>query len=213
MKSLLDDVKMYVDELTTLKNKEFVNISKRIKDPDFDTKLKNMSYTIFISSADLHYFLSRILFYHHIYPYSFFEAQQCIELYLKSFIKYANHNEIPNRIHDLEELLNQCRLLDKNRNYPFLHSSRISTICHRFNPFYEIPRYPAGNFIPNTGPGFLFPTDIYPLDLFVFEMRNILPLPETHSDIFKDYHFDLHQCFENFPDWVETFKYDNINFL
>lgn len=53
----------------------------------YKRKLDNIGFEYYITWADRHYFVSRTLFMNYVFDYSYFSAFQCIENYLKAFIK------------------------------------------------------------------------------------------------------------------------------
>jgi hypothetical protein len=76
-----------------------LNLPQFEKRSDYKNEIAKIDYWHYIQSADYHYFVSRVLFMHRIDEYAFFCAQQCVENYLKAYLKY--HSEIPPNTHDL----------------------------------------------------------------------------------------------------------------
>jgi HEPN domain-containing protein len=177
---------------------------------DYKSRVAQIDYWRFIQHADQHYFVARILFMHHVMEYSFFCAQQCVENYLKAYLKY--HNAIPSDSHDLKTLLDHCRRLSHTLE-PFIASTHIEIIVQLFNPFNELARYPIQKRRPKDGQYALtHPTDIFNLDYFVYRMREILSIPTQTWDILRDGLQDLQMCQEECPEFYSVFRIDNINF-
>lgn len=210
MKSDVKKVEEYVDFLTKcLKGNTLSNIRKteNIKS-EYKHKKEELAFNHYVKSGDIHYFVSRILFLSGICEYSFFTAQQCIELYLKAYIKYKGHT--PPNGHMLPDLVNECKKIAGNDE--FINSARIVTIAERFNPFYEYARYPVQHYRPMDGNyAFIYPDDIQPLDYFVYKMREIIPYPEQSYDILRE--GKLQGLDTVHSQNIETqFKVNNINF-
>ena len=171
--------------------------------------VERIDYWRYVQSGDYHYFISRILFLHHIPEYSFFAGHQCIENYLKGYLK--RQNQVPPDWHRLHRLLAKCRE-SADPSDSFVHDDRASVIVAKYEPFYELARYPVQKRAPKGGYAYLFPDDIYVLDYFVLRMRRMLPIPGNTWDILKDGHFGLYHCQKDFPDFYGLFAADNINF-
>lgn len=184
-------------------------LDKRNKGEYLDA-LEKIDYWQFIQSADYHYFISRILFLHHILEYSLFSGYQCIENYLKAYLKHKGL--IPPNSHDLRELLRRCRDVKQSVVDTFIHSDNITIIIAKYEPFYELARYPVQKQHPKGGYAFVIPDDIYILDYFVMRMRELLAIPANTWDILKDGHYSLYQCQQSFPDFYNFFFVNNINF-
>lgn len=174
----------------------------------YSQKLNNIGYEFYIMSADNHYFVSRTLFMNYIFDYSLFSAYQCIENYLKAFIK--SKNQIPDRIHSLTKLITSCARYASNTDV-FINSDEISTIIYKYEPFYSMPRYPVSRekWVSNVS---IHPDDIYILDYFVMKFREMLPYPANMSDILKENGIIAFLCKKNSPDFYDTFLQGNINF-
>ncbi len=184
-------------------------LDKRGKEDYLDT-LEKTEYWRFVQSGDYHYFISRVLFLHHILEYSLFSGYQCIENYLKAYLKHKGL--VPPNSHDLRDLLKQCRGIKQPVVDTFIHGENISTVIAKYEPFYELARYPVQRQLPKGGYAFLIPDDIYVLDYFVMKMRELLDIPGNTWDILKDGHFSLFQCQQFYPDFYNIFFLDNINF-
>lgn len=212
-----------IEEYILIKNKKVVEdslgvprvIERNIKSPniifrdekEFRETIKQIDYWHFIQSADYHYFISRILFLHHIPEYSYFCGEQCIENYLKAYIKYKGNEFQLN--HNLRYYLDLCCSVEPN--IEFFQDDRILIIISIFEPFNELARYPVQKRRPKEPLFFMFPDDIYMLDYFVFKMRELLTIPSNTWDILKKGHYHLHQCKLLFPEFYEYFFKDNIN--
>jgi HEPN domain-containing protein len=191
---------------TALNVPQFETLAKQ----DYKSRVANIDYWHFIQHADQHYFVARILFMHHVVEYSFFCAQQCVENYLKAYLKY--HTTIPPDTHDLQTLLDQCRKLSHTLEL-FITSTHIEIIVQLFNPFNELARYPIQRKRPKDGQYVVtHPTDIFNLDYFVFRMREILSIPTNTWDILRDGLQQLYTCQEEYPEFYALFKADNVNF-
>ena len=176
----------------------------------YENAVKQSSYLDYIQSADYHYFISRVLFLHKITDYSLFSGHQCVENYLKAYLKYCE--EQPHNTHNLKELLKKCRE-NTSLKTSFINTDKIDYIIRRYEPFFELARYPVHKNRPKGGHGWVYPNDIYTLDYFVYKMRKTMAIPEGTRDIFsQEGHFSLIICKEEFPDFYEFFKMNNINF-
>lgn len=201
----------YIDFLTKcLNEKDLCNISQTEKiGSRYEACKDEIKFQYFVFSGDKHYYAARLLFLSGICEYSFFSAQQCVELHLKGYLKYKKIN--PPDSHNLIELVRLCKNVDKVDD--FICSDRIMTIAERFNPFYEYPRYPVQKIRPkNAQYAFMYPDDIVPLDYFVFKMREIIPCPKDMHDILKEGHLN-DVDFNGYSIHADKlFKYENINF-
>lgn len=205
----IEDYILFLDE-TRRNHPDAANISQIARNKNFDNDVMNAEYWRYIDSGDYHYFVSRILFIHYIGEYSFFSAQQCVENYLKGYLRYLKQR--PPNTHDLEKILGICKL-NTSDTTSFIHSTHLDVITQMFNPFNEIARYPVQIMrTKNNTFGFAFPRDIYLLDYFIYKMREVLPLPSTNRDILKGNHFRLELLMRNSPELYEKFKENNINF-
>ncbi len=209
--STAHSVEIYLDDLresVLIGAANMPSLGTRDND-DYRLAVERLEYWEFIQSADYHYFTARVLFLHYITEYSQFCAYQCIENYLKAFLKYEQ--QIPPKSHDLQELLRRCRATEPSSE-SFVHTNNILTIIAKFEPFYEYARYPVQKLYPKTPYGFLIPDDIYVLDYFVMKMREILSIPSSTWDILKDGHLSLHLCQKHSPDFYSIFFDNNLNF-
>lgn len=206
----VENVEKYVDFLTNcLRENNSGNIRKTedIKSGYQDKKVE-VGFNHYIRSGDTHYFVARVLFLSGVCEYSFFAAQQCVELYLKGYIKYKGG--IPPDDHVLPKLVTECKKVSQGDE--FIKSDRLVTISERFNPFYEYPRYPIQRNRPQDGAyAFLYPDDIKPLDYFVYKMRELIEYPENSYDMLKEGKLPGSGIVEGENAEV-LFKRDNINF-
>jgi HEPN domain-containing protein len=183
---------------------------------DFDERVRSAKYWWYIDSADYHYFVARALFLRMVFDYSCFSGHQCIENYLKAYLKFCNRNA-PSTDHILPKLLERCRSA-AGQTPEFIAGNFIGLIVRRFDPYYEVGRYPVQHIRPRTGTHCsTFPDDIFILDYFVYQMRLILPVPENTWDMFREGknggHWQLYDCMTKFPDFYNLLKVDNINFM
>jgi len=80
---------------------------EELPDDEYREIVDSLDYWRFVQSADHHYFISRILFLRQIYDYSMFCGYQCIENYLKGYLRYKNQHTP--KSHNLDKLVNLCR--------------------------------------------------------------------------------------------------------
>lgn len=201
----LNDIEAYIDSVTAshLRGSDNVPKARKLSKGEYQKWLEKAKASDFVMRGELHYFASRILYLKFLDTLSFFLAHQCIENYLKGYLKQAKV-PIP-QIHDLEKLLAHCKPIAKA---DFLTSERVRTIILKYAPFYESARYP----VQRTNPGSyvsLHPDDIKILDYFVFKMRDILPIQEG---FFNGHNMYIDICTRSSPDFLELFKAGNINF-
>ena len=206
----IESIEEYIHFLNSCIGSGVTNIQPTVilDNHTYKEKLINIDYEYYVKSAHDHYFVSRTLFMNYFFDYSLFSAYQCIENYLKAFIK--NKNQVPSLTHDLIMLKEKCSDL-VTINDAFIDSVELSTIIYKYNSFYTMPRYPVSRekWLPNAH---LHPDDIYVLDYFVMKFRQMLPLPENMSDILKENDCSLFLCKENSPSFYNTFLQGNINF-
>lgn len=205
-------IENYVDFLSECLSSGMANISVKESNQNYEQDRKRIEYQYFISAGDYHYFIARVLFLNMIGEYAFFCGQQCIENYLKAYLKFTNH--FPKKdYHDLNVLLSLCRDIDTKNE--FINSERVNTIIVRFNSFYELARYPVQKSSrPKNGQyAFLFPDDIKPLDYFVYQMRKIMPYPNNMFDLLKKGALQSISEIAKNDNLSEIFKRDNINFM
>lgn len=193
---ILKKIKSNIDTYIELGKKHEPN---KIKSPQKKTRqeinleLEKASLYHYREQADEHYFYARIWLCDGILWYGLFAGQQAIELYLKSLFKLADPRSAPHITHSLIELRAQCM-----RSFPqneFLKGQYAKHIIQFFDRFYEFGRYPIltkdiGSF------GFISGDAIDYLDLFIYEMRKIVPIgnPLQEWDIFSD-NWEDHPCF------------------
>ncbi len=117
-----------------------LQLAERISKASYTAKVDQIGFWRYVQSGDYHYFVSRVLFFHMVAQYSFFSAHQCIENYLKGYLKFRN--ERPPDTHILKGLLDRCRQNNTDSS-SFINSSYADAIILRFEPFYELARYPV----------------------------------------------------------------------
>lgn len=205
-------VEEYIDFLTKNKGSKSSNITLKEFNISYHSDLQQADYGGFINSGDYCYFVARILFLKGLGIIAFTLAHQAIENYLKAYLKYSVKQIAQG--HDLLALLNKCIKIAPTTS--FLHSARANTIVCRFDPFYELPRYPVQKHRPKGGSyAYLMPDDIYPLDYFIKKMREEMPLPQGVWDIFKQdlpFGTSLFKGQLGSDELINMFKANNINF-
>lgn len=203
------EVEKFVDFLIFAFKKGAGNISPTVKDKrKYKVSLVRSKYQDFIGLGDYHYFVCRVIFMKKIGVYSFFCAQQCIENYLKAYMVFRKSKVKEG--HELIKLFKKCRNLANQGS--FLKTKRAEIIIKRFDPFYEVPRYPFVR--RGTGGGYTMthPDDVYPLDYFIYRMRKEMPMPSGVWDLLSDgrpYHASM---LDKNDELVAYFKLKNINF-
>lgn len=207
----VESIESYIDFLKAAKDCGYSNVASlaQLDKSQYDEAVEKAEYWHYLQSADYHYFVSRLLFLHHITEYSFFSGHQAIENYLKAYLK--QNKEFPPNTHDLNTLLQKCRACAPE-NDVFIHEDRVLTILAKYEPFYELARYPVQKRRPKGSYAFLIPDDVYVLDYFVLQMRRILSIPGNTWDILEDGHISLWECQRLFPDIYSLFFAGNINF-
>jgi HEPN domain-containing protein len=207
----IESIEEYLDGLKTSIKRGSGNVPvvETIDNKTYKSEVSNADYWRYIQSADYHYFISRVLFLQHIVEYSHFSGHQCIENYLKAYLKYKK--QVPPNSHELDGLLNRCRSAAP-KSESFIHGGYISIITKKYEPFYELARYPVQRKRPQGGYASLIPDDIFVLDYFVSKMRNILDIPENTWDILDDGHYHLADCQRFHPNFYKLFFQYNINF-
>ena len=186
-----------------------VPLLEELDKKEYKAAVEKIDYWRYIQSADYHYFVSRLLFLHHIIEYSNFCGHQCIENYLKAYLKYMKI--VPPNWHSLKKLAERARDVSAEAD-DFISSDRLSVIIAKYEPFYELARYPVQKKRPKSGYAFIYPYDIYILDYFVLKMRQMLSIPDNTWDILKDGHYKLEQSKRNTPDFYKLIFANNINF-
>jgi hypothetical protein len=183
--------------------------SRQVNKAEFRAREARTEHWQYVQSGDFHYFVSRVLFLNHVLIYSLFAGHQCVENYLKGYLKLCNH-PLP-RIHDLPKLLYRCREAAPLSHF-FIHSDQAWVVAQRYDPFYELARYPVTTVAPQGGWAIFYPFDLQVLDYFVLRMRQLLSIPATTWDIMRDGHFYLENCRRNAPDFYSYLHMGNINF-
>lgn len=208
---IIGKLEKYIDFWDRAQKMGAGNILPTSQNLNFDIEISTSKYQDFISFGDYHYFIGRIIFTKGGGVYGFFCAHQCIELYLKAYIIFKRGNLKKLLIHDLHKLLEYCRGIAPNKS--FLHTKRAELIITRFDPFYELPRYPVSRRgIKGGSYVYLQPDDIYPLDYFIFRIRKEMPLPTGNWDILGDGRPYGAASLAREDPLVEYFKFNNINY-
>lgn len=171
-------------------------------------KLGEIGYQYYLLFGDSHYFVSRVLFMNFVFDYSYFSGHQCIENYLKGFIK--SKGDTPTLSHSLSDLHTRCIEVASTKD-SFIFSEEISTVIYKYEPFYTLPRYPVTR-TKWVGISTCHPIDVYILDYFVLKFRQMLPLPKNMSDILKGNDINGSLCKEFAPNFYTSFLDRNINF-
>lgn len=190
-----------------------ISLPKFIKDKTLYKKtLQNIDGNSYFQRGDLHYFVARILLINSVFEYGYFAGQQCVENYLKGFLKDSLKNP-PKQTHDLIDLLNEAKTVTSNLN-SFIHSDYIEVIVGKFNPFYEFARYPVQISKPANGQYIMNSVfEVRMLDYFIYRIREVIKPLNDSWDILSDQgHFHLTLCKEMHPDFYQLFFQDNINF-
>lgn len=175
---------------------------------EYQQAVKDIEPRYYIDAAHYHYFVARSLFLNCVFEYSFFSAHQCLENYLKAFLK--DKRSVPPNWHKLGALLEECRKNCSDADC-FLCGPRADVVIAKYSPFYELPRYPVSKEGP-WGYAYLGEEDIFILDYFVYRMRELVAVPSGHRDTFSDQHFWLQHCLKHRPEFYRLFKYRNVNF-
>lgn len=188
-----------------------LNIAHTEKDrARFIQETTSVDWNRFVQSADYHYFVGRILLSQQVHLYGLLCAHQCAENYLKAYLAFRTVPVDP--VHELLTLLQKAR-----DNTPdsgsFLHSDDVETICEKFEPFYEIARYPVQITRPKDGKYVIMPSvELAVLDYFVLQMRRILILPSGGWDLLSEMgHIELQIVKELHPEFYAIFKKGNVN--
>ncbi|MBW3636064.1 MAG: HEPN domain-containing protein [Armatimonadetes bacterium] len=205
----ISDIQTYLDDLRT--DTRTLRTLEVASKAEYNASIDESTHLAFIQIGDYHYFVARTLFSLDLDHYSFFAAQQCVENYLKAYLRFKR--QIPPNTHKLPDLLAKCREAAADSD-SFLSSDHCETIALRYNPFNELARYPIQKTRPQGGIfGVFKPYDIYILDYFVFRMKEIMPLPTDNWNILEpEGHQYLQFCAVNHPEILERFQQDNINF-
>jgi len=185
--------------------------AQRTSREEFQRRLNRTDYWQWVQSADYHYFISRALSLRSITEYSLFASHQCVENYLKAYIRCRRRT--PPMSHDLVSLLMKCRATAPARDL-FIFSDQATVVAERYNPFYELARYPVHTVTPGTGSYvILAQQDLTVLDYFVYRMRRVLPAPPGAGwDILTEGSFHLFMCQQQFPHFYASLYTGNLNF-
>jgi HEPN domain-containing protein len=177
----------------------------------FEKDLASCPWELFVHHADYSYFVARTLLSQGVHLYGLFCAHQCVEAYLKALLCHANIT-IPQK-HNLQLLLARARKRPPSEN-GFLQSDLAETVCLRYEPFYELARYPVRVHRQTEEAWFWFSgEDEQILDYFVHRMRELLVLPPGHWDILSNQgHFHLQLVHEMCPQLHALFVKGNLNF-
>ncbi len=176
----------------------------------FKQEMATVKWNRFVQSADYHYFVGRILLSQQVHLYGLLCAHQCVENYLKAYLAFRTVPIDP--VHELLKLLKKAR-----DNTPdsesFLRSDDAETICEKFEPFYEIGRYPVQVTRPKDGKYVVMPSvELAVLDYFVFQIRRVLVLPPRSWDLLSEMgHIELQVVKELRPEFYAIFQEGNIN--
>lgn len=209
--SLISKAKRLLAQARIARAEGGMNIAPIEKDrARFKQEITSVDWKRFVQSADYHYFVGRILLSQQIYLYGLLCAHQCVENYLKAYLTFCAAPVEP--IHELLKLLQKARISTTDAG-SFLHSEDAETICEKFEPFYEIGRYPVQITRPKDGKYiFMSDVEIAVLDYFILEMRRILVLPPGSWDVFGELgHFDLDIVRDIRPDFYSIFEEGNAN--
>ncbi len=177
----------------------------------YQTQLANVPWEHFVQKADYSYFVARTLLTQNVYLYGLFCAQQCVETYLKAFLKKSGA-PIPQH-HRLNDLLVESQQVHCEGD-SFFHSPYAEAICRKYDPFYEIARYPVQISRPVDGKCiWVSGIDELILDYFVYQMRKILQMhPDSWDILGSQGHQDLWLVKEHRPDFYRLFTTNNLNF-
>ncbi len=147
--SVISEAQRLLAHARSAKASGALNIAPTEKDRTrFKQEVSTADWTRFVQSADYHYFVGRILLSQQVHLYGLLCAHQCVENYLKAYLAFRT---VPvNPVHELLELLKKARNNTLNSD-SFLHSDDAETICEKFEPFYEIGRYPVQITRPKDG--------------------------------------------------------------
>jgi HEPN domain-containing protein len=188
------------------------NISRtEIDRARFKSDLDSHPWRLFVMRADYSYFVARTLLSQGIHLYGLFCAHQCVEVYLKALLRQANF-AIP-QTHKLGGLLLEVRKLQSPAG-TFTQEEYVETVCLRYEPFYEMARYPAQMSRPEEGKYvWASGVDEQILDYFVHRMRESLVIPSGDWDILsKQGHYDLELVRNMHPQFYALFESGNMNF-
>jgi len=176
------------------------------------TEMATVRWENFVERADEHYFVARVLFSQWLPRYGSLCAQQCVENYLKAYMRASGRPaELGHRLTDLLQSISAWA-----DEASFLRTDYLTTICNRYDPFYEVARYPVHKTGPKNAYGFISGdgTDESILDYFVYKMREELGrlVSIGHLDP-PGRAFFLGQAREHRPALHQMFEADNLNLL
>lgn len=179
----------------------------------FNAEMASVGWQAFVRSGQYHYFVARVLLSQQVHLYGLFCAHQCVENYLKAY-HVSLQRGAPPTIHELNKLLSSIRG-DHSGLPAFVASSELETICRKFDPFYEIGRYPVQVSRPKGGRYVAMPSlDMSVLDYFVHQMSELLPLgPKEWNILGLLGHMDLEVVRDIRPEFYALFTDGNLNFL
>jgi HEPN domain-containing protein len=157
----------------TLDNLPTVTVLSRSQ---IQSQIEAVEYSDFLRHAQYHYAVARLLFQARLHWYAFYCSQQAVETYLKAFIKHRGG--LPPMTHELSKLLERARELDTTSQ--FINGPHIESVVLKFDPYNELPRYPAHR-VGTENPAMVgfFPDDMQVLDYFVLRMHEQLPTPTS----------------------------------
>lgn len=209
--SVISEAQRLLAHARSAKASGALNIAPTEKDrARFKQEMASVDWNRFVQSADYHYFVGRVLLSQQVHLYGLLCTHQCVENYLKAYIAFR---AVPvDTVHELLKLLQKAR-----NNTPdsgsFIHSEDIETICEKFEPFYEIARYPVQITRPKDCKYIVMPSvELAVLDYFVLQMRRILILPPGSWDLLSEEgHIELQMVKELRPEFYAIFKEGNIN--
>ncbi|MDP3015187.1 MAG: HEPN domain-containing protein [bacterium] len=176
-----------------------------------DFRVSKASFAEYTEKGTDLYFAGRILCRMGV-QFFLFLFQQAIELYLKAFLIFKKGSIDFKKFghHDLRRLLDECIKISTDAEKEVLNSNHIKFVVYKFDPFNEFSRYPESRHRP--GEVMLFmPEERAFLDIFIFETRKLLNLPQIKDT--KDFGLGFSNSFiiDN-PIPLKFFKEKNINF-
>ena len=158
------------------------------------------------------YFTGRILCRMGV-QFFLFLFQQTIEIYLKAFLIFKSDSIDFKKFghHDLRKLLDECIKISADTEKAVLDSKHIKFVVYKFDPFNEFSRYPESRHRPGEVM-LLMPEERAFLDIFIFEMRKLLGLPQIKDA--RDFGLGSSNGFviDN-PVLLQFLKEKNINFV
>lgn len=177
-----------------------------------DFKESKASFAEYAEKGTDLYFAGRILCRMGV-QFFLFLFQQAIEIYLKAFLIFKNGSIDFKKFghHDLRKLLDECVKVSNDAEKAILDSKHIKFVVYKFDPFNEFSRYPESRHRPGEVTLFM-PEERAFLDIFIFEMRKLMNLPQIKDA--KDFGLGFSNGFviEN-PVLLQFLKEKNINFV